>query len=86
MFFLRADLIGDSQKLLHVNHHREMSHGIDDDVDYEADDDSEVKKRVHDHSVEPLFQPTPTAAAVPLREEVGHDVTTRRTRPLGLHL
>lgn len=42
-----------------------MLHGNEDGVKNEADDDPEVKERVCDQGVEPLFEPPPAAAAVP---------------------
>lgn len=57
-----------------------MFHGHEDGVEDDADDDPEVKERVHDKGLEALFEPPPTATTVPLEEEVGEGEPTRRTR------
>lgn len=59
-----------------------MFHGHKDGVKNNADGDAEVNERVHDNGVEPLFEPQPTAATVPLQEDVSKCIPTRRTWPL----
>lgn len=59
-----------------------MLHGHGDGVEDEADGDPKVKERVHGEGVEPLFEPLPTATTVPLQEDVGEGIPTRRTWPL----
>lgn len=59
-----------------------MLHGYEDDVDDDTDDNPEVKEGVRDDGMEPLFQPPPTTATVPLQEELSNGVTRSwRLRP-----
>lgn len=39
------------------------------DVEDQTDDDHQVKERVRDKGVEPLFAPAPAATTVPLEED-----------------
>lgn len=55
-----------------------MLHSHEEDVDNDADDDPEVKEGVGDDGVDPLFQPSPTAATVPPQEELSGGGATRR--------
>ncbi len=59
-----------------------MLHGHEDRVEDDADGDAEVDERVHDNDVDALFEPLPTATTVPLQEDVGEGIPTRRTWPL----
>lgn len=56
-----------------------MLHGNEEDVHDDTDDNPEVKEGVRDDGMEPLFQPLPATATVPLQEELSNGVTTRRT-------
>lgn len=56
-----------------------MFQSHEDDVDDEADDDRKVEERVCDEGREPLFEPPPTAATVPIQEDRGQDGATWRT-------
>lgn len=80
--FFNTDQISEIYVHFKLRRHWIMHHGHEVDVDDEADDDHEVKERVRDNGVEPLFEPPPTAATVPLQEEVGQDEATWRTQPL----
>lgn len=57
-----------------------MLHAAEDDVDDEADDNPEVKERVCDDGMEPVFEPTPAAAAVPRQDALGSGEAAPRTR------
>lgn len=59
-----------------------MLHGHEDSVEDNADGDAEVDKWVHDDDVEPLFEPPPTATAVPLQEDVSKCIPARGAWPL----
>lgn len=61
-----------------------MLHGHEQSVEYNADGDGQVDKRVHYHKMHPLFEEHPLLATVPLEKLVGKLVPGRRTRPLGL--
>lgn len=59
-----------------------MLHGHEDSVKDNADCDAKIDKWVHDKEVEALFDPKPTAAAVPLQKDVGEGIPTWRTGSL----
>lgn len=77
-----TDQISNTQKFLKVLCHWIMLHGHENCVEDNTDGDAEVNKWVHDNGVEPLFEPLPTATAVPLQADVSKGVPTWRTRPL----
>lgn len=77
-----AHQVSDTQKLLELLRHWIVLHGHEDGVEDNADGDAEVQKGVHDDGVETLFDRTPTGTTVPLEEDVGEDIPTRRTWPL----
>ena len=74
--------VPDAQQLLKLLRHWIMLHGHEDGVEHDAQCDTEVNKRVHDDGVEPLLQPPPAAAAVPLQEDVSEGIPPHGTRPL----
>lgn len=68
VLFFNTDQRSDSQVMFSLVRHWIMVHCQKDDVDDEADNNPEVKERVHDDGVELLFEHTPTAATVPRQE------------------
>lgn len=56
-----------------------MFHGHEDDVDDEAEDDPQVKKRACDKTVEVLFDPPPAATTIPLQAMVDEQPAAWRT-------
>lgn len=69
-----------SQGLVKFHCRWEIIHAAEDDVDDEADDNPEVKERVCDDGMEPVFEPTPTATAVPRQDALGSGEAAPRTR------
>lgn len=74
-----TDQINNRQALFKLHCHWIMFQSHEDYVDDEADDDHKVEERVCDEGREPLFEPPPTAAAVPGQEDRGQDGATWRS-------
>lgn len=79
-FFPNSNHFSHAQGLFKFQCHWVMLHAAEDDVDDEADDNPEVKEGVCDDGVEPVFEPTPTAATVPRQEALGSAAAAPRTR------